>query len=82
MEKETVSLYDISTSFEETGNSDRLDYSSILFTRTMSNYMFRNSNVREFITYLNSIFYTLIESVKILRVYRNFTVKKDYKKIN
>ncbi len=59
------------------------DYSKTLMNRTLSNYMFRNQNLKEFLeNHLTPIMVKYINSVKFLRIYNNFAVPKDYDKIN
>jgi len=76
------SLYDISETQNEVLLNEGFDYSNVLMQKTLSNYLFRNENISGFITYINDIMVNLIESVKIVRVFQNFTVNKNYKKIN
>ena len=76
------SLYDISETQGESLLNQGFDYSTVLMEKTISNYLFRNENITGFLTYINDIMYNLIESVKIVRVFQNFTVDKNYKKIN
>jgi len=59
------------------------DYSNTLLNKTMSNYMFKNINVKNFLEkYLNPIIVSFINDVKFLRVFYNYAVPKDYDKIN
>jgi hypothetical protein len=77
--KESVYTYTYSQG-EDLKNTG-YDYSEKIMTNSLSNYMFRNDTVSGFLTYVNDIFYEYIEAVKKVRVYYNFTVDKDYKKI-
>jgi len=76
------SLYKISETYGEDIKNTGLDYSKILIKKTSSNYIFRNQNLSDFLSYLNDIVFEYIESVKVLRVFRNYTVEKDYRKIS
>jgi len=59
------------------------DYGSNLMKRTLSNYMFRNPNLSEFLTeYLQPIMVSYINAVKYIKIYYNFAVPKYYDKIN
>jgi hypothetical protein len=59
------------------------DYTSLLMTKMLSSYMFKNSRLSVFINdYLNPIMVSYINSVKYLRIYYNFAVPKDYQHIN
>lgn len=59
------------------------DYSETLMKNSLSKYMFRNLRLASFIQdYLNPIMTFYTDRVKYLRIYFNFAVPKDYKKIN
>ena len=59
------------------------DYNENLMRNSFSNYMFRNERLGTFIdSYLKPIMTFWINKVKYLRIYYNFGVPKDYKKIN
>ena len=59
------------------------DYGDKLLNRTLSNYMFKNPNVKQFLEgYLNPIVVKLLNSVKYIRIFYNYAVPKDYQKIN
>ena len=47
-----------------------------------SKYLQKNPTVRHFFPYLNRIMSHLIDSVKYLRNFNNYAVRKDYKRIN
>ena len=47
-----------------------------------SKYLQKNPNMRQFFPYLNRIMSHLINSVKYLRNFNNYAVRKDYKRIN
>lgn len=56
-------------------------YNGSIMRKTTSNYMFRNATVSSFLGYLDRIFFEYIEAVKRIRVFYNFTVDKNYRKI-
>jgi len=59
------------------------DYNDKLLNRTLSSYMFKNPNVKEFLEgYLNPIVVKLLNTVKYIRIFYNYAVPKDYQKIN
>lgn len=77
-----ASIYDIS-------NEDRWEtlyeghvYEKTLFEDSTSRYLGRNPNIVFFFPYLNAMMSHLINSVKYLRNFNNFGVKKDYRRIN
>lgn len=65
----------------ETLNEGRA-YEKTLFEDSTSRYLSRNPNTVYFFPYLNAMMSYLINSVKYLRNFNNFGVRKDYKRIN
>ena len=77
------SLYNFSTEYWWNIREDSFDYGKDLFKVSMSNYMFRNPHLSNFILhYLQPIMVKYINTVKYLRIYFNFAVPKDYQKID
>ena len=59
------------------------DYNDKLMKRTLSNYMFKNENISEFLQkQLGPIMVFFINKVKYLRIFNNYAVDKNYQKIN
>jgi len=58
------------------------DYSSTLMYKTLSKYLFRNETLAGFLGHLNGIMVYYVNSVKSIRVFFNYTVPKNYTKIN
>ena len=76
------SIYDqIDESRWETKN-DGYKYEGTLMEDNTSKYLQKNPNMRQFFPYLNRIMSHLINSVKYLRNFNNYAVRKDYKRIN
>lgn len=57
-------------------------YENTLFERNTSRYLQKNSMMRSFFPYLNALMSNLINSVKYLRNFNNYAVRKDYKRID
>jgi len=76
------SLYKISETYGEELKNTGFNYKDVLLKKTSSNYIYRNTNLAGFLKYVNDIMVEYLESVKKIRVFRNFTVDKDYRKIN
>ena len=57
-------------------------YENTLLEDNTSSYFKNNVNMVSMFPYLNKILAHLINSVKYLRVFNNYSVKKNYKKIN
>jgi hypothetical protein len=59
------------------------NYGDNLMERSLSTYMLKNPNLAKFLTvYLQPILVKYINSVKYVRTYFNFAVRKGYDKIN
>lgn len=57
-------------------------YENCLMEINTSKYLQKNPTMRQFFPHLNKLMSHLINSVKYLRNYNNYAVKKDYKRIN
>ena len=57
-------------------------YEDTLIEDNISSYFMNSTNMVSMFPYLNKILAHLINSVKYLRVFNNYSVKKNYKKIN
>lgn len=76
------SIYDeINESRWETKN-EGYKYEENLMENNTSKYLQRNPNMRGFFPYLNVLMSHLINSVKYLRNFNNYAVRKDYKRID
>lgn len=76
------SIYDnVNESRWETKN-EGYKYENNLMENNTSRYLQKNPHMRQFFPYLNRIMSHLINSVKYLRNYNNYAVRKDYKRID
>jgi hypothetical protein len=57
-------------------------YENRLMEDNSSKYLQKNPTMRRFFPYLNKIMSHLINSVKYLRNFNNYAVRKDYKRID
>jgi len=57
-------------------------YENTLMEDNTSKYLQRNPTMRQFFPYLNTMLSHLINSVKYLRNFNNYAVRKDYKRID
>jgi hypothetical protein len=57
------------------------NYEDQLFNLTTSKHIQRNQTIREFMLFLNDYFYNKIKSVRYLKIYKNYTVEKDYENV-
>jgi hypothetical protein len=76
------SLYEIRDHKNDVLKNQGYDYTNTLMNRTLSNYLFRNEKVAGYLQKLNAIMVYYLNSVKTIRVFYNFTVPKNYQKIN
>ena len=76
------SLYGIARTAGEQRKNLGFDYSQSIFKKTMSPHILRSSNISDFVQFLNDWFVLLINSTKKMRIFRNYTVDKDYKHID
>lgn len=76
------SIYDqIDEAGWETRN-DGYSYEDDLFENNTSGYLQKNPNMRQIFPFFNRMVSHLINSVKYLRNFNNYGVRKDYKRIN
>lgn len=76
------SIYDnMNESRWETKN-EGYKYGDTLFEDNTSKYLQKNPNMRQMFPFLNRIMSHLIDSVKYLRNFNNYAVRKDYKRID
>lgn len=76
------SIYDsLNESKWETKN-EGYKYENTLFENNTSKYLQNNINIVSFFPHLNKMMSHLINSVKYLRNFNNYAVKKDYKRID
>jgi hypothetical protein len=76
------SLYDAANSRIEKINYLGYNYEGKILKRTLSNYLFRDPKRAEILQKLEEIVFFLVEKVKTIKTFYNFTVSKNYRKIN
>jgi len=79
MSESPKNLYENSLKFGENRKNLGFNYheKDILLKKTMMPRMFQNENVAGFLTRINNIMVNNIDSVKIIRNFFNYTVKKN-----
>jgi hypothetical protein len=82
--KTPKNLYDQSYKYGENRKNLGFDYreKDVLVKKTMMPRLFLNDNVKNFLSYVNDVMVNNIDSVKIIRNFFNYTVKKDDININ
>ncbi len=58
------------------------DYEGHIFEKTMSPYLFADPNRKDILFSYEKIIFFLIEKVKMIKTFYNFTVPKDYRNLN
>ena len=76
------SVYNYTHKIGEEKLNEGFDYSEVLINKTVSNYLLRNNNLKDFLSKIAKILFNNIESVKKIRIHNNFTVKPDTTYIN
>lgn len=76
------SLYDTVDEYNWVLKNTGFDYENNLMEVSTSPYLQRNPTMKAFFPYLNKMLSHLINSVKYLRNFNNYAVRKDYKYIN
>lgn len=76
------SLYNIARTAGEDRKNLGFNYSDSIFRRTMSNHMFRNNTVVDFLGFANDFWVQMVDSIKQYRIFKVYSVDKDYKHIN
>ena len=76
------SVYDSANESRWETKNEGYKYENNLMENNTSRYLQKSPNMRQFFPYLNKIMSHLINSVKYLRNFNNYAVKKDYKRID
>lgn len=76
------SIYDTFNESRWETKNEGYKYENTLMEDNTSSYLQKNPNMRQFFPYLNKILSHLINSVKYLRNFNNYGVRKDYKRID
>ena len=57
------------------------DYSRSLFTNNLSSHILRNQTMLDFIEFCTDYYYNTIKQIRVMKNWKNYTVKKDDKNI-
>lgn len=76
------SIYDSINESRWKTKNEGYEYEKTLIEDNSSKYLQKNGMMRQFFPYLNMILSHLINSVKYLRNFNNYAIRKDYKRIN
>ena len=76
------SLYDIANNRLTRGQNKGFDYQGKIFQRTLSPFIMAEEKRAGILSSFETMIYFLIEKVKYIKTYYNYTVPKDYKNLN
>jgi hypothetical protein len=76
------SLYDMATSRKDKINNLGFDYKGKILRKTLSSYLFADPTRAAILDEFEKWLYFLVEKVKLIKTYYNYTVPKNYRKIN
>lgn len=79
--KEIDSIYAATESVKDDRLNTGHDYTKDMLTRSISPVLLNNTYLSDFILLIQDVLVKFVESVTQLKVYKNYTVKKDYKKV-
>jgi hypothetical protein len=75
-------LYDIATTRHEKINNIGFNYKGKILRKTISPYIYADPERASIIDKFENWLYFLVEKVKVIKTFYNYTVPPDYKKIN
>lgn len=75
------SIYSATTEVRDNRQHLGHDFSKDILKKSISNMLLRNDHLYGFIELLEKVLVDFINSVTYLRIYKSFTVKKDYRKV-
>lgn len=76
------SLYDLANSRVERLNGLGYDYQGKILRKSLSSYLYTNATRAAILDKFEEWMYFLVEKVKTIKTYYNYTVPKNYRKIN
>jgi len=76
------SLYDVANNRLTRGQNTGFDYQGKIFQRTLSPFIMSEDKRAGILTSFETMIYFLVEKVKYIKTFYNYTVPKDYKNLN
>lgn len=76
------SLYDFATDRMTRVKNTGFDYEGKIFQRSMSPYLFNDDTRKGILLEFEKMIFFLVEKVKSIKTFYNYTVPRDYTKIN
>lgn len=75
------SVYDATNSVKDDRKNLGHNYSGDMLLRNVSQMLIKNDYLRDFLLLLQSTLAMYVDSVTYLRIYKSYTVKKNYKNV-
>ena len=76
-----IKVYDVAKEIVDERKNEPNPYSNNILKNSISPHIYRNSHMFDFITLIQGAIAQLVDGVTHLRVFKSFTVRKDYKKV-
>jgi len=76
------SLYDLANTRMTRLKNTGFDYEGKIFEKTMSPYIFADPKRRDILQKYETLVFFLVQKVKMIKSFYNYTVPKDYKHVN
>jgi hypothetical protein len=76
------SLYDAANNRLTTLKNTGYDYEGKIFEKSLSPFIMSETNRREILQSFEKMIYFLVEKVKAIKTFYNYTVPRDYKHLN
>jgi len=76
------SIYDRTATRVEKINNLGYNYEGKILKKTLSSYLFKDPSRSEILAKIDAILYFLVEKVKTIKTFYNYTVPKNYRKLN
>ena len=74
-------LYSIKKARKDSRKYLGYDYSSNLMQNSLSSHILRNQTISDFVEFLTDYYYNTIKQIRIMKNWKNYTIKKDDKNI-
>jgi len=76
-----IRVYDVTREILDERLHEPNPYANNILKNSMSPFIFRNSQMFDFITLIQGAIANWVDAVTHLRVFKSYTVRKDYKKV-
>ena len=76
-----VKVYQVSEGVADKRKNLPNNYRTNILKNALSSHIFRNNQMFDFISYIQFVVANWVDGVNSLKVFKSFTVKKDYKNV-